>query len=448
MKKRLLYILLFVALAIIGYFITLSQFPKSASRYPFFIFLFLVDIYVWFSAGYLVRKMRKPARIGVGIIYWMPAFLMVASVVMSSFYPMTQWPHWISAYLFGVVFVFYFSKLIALIFILLSDIIRFSIFILLKTISAISKKQDKAEKVAMTRGTFLKTVGLASGGVILGTFVTGMIKWVHDFQVKQINLSFPNLPKAFDGLRIVQVSDIHLGSFPSINILNEAIELINNQNPDYVFFTGDLVNSVTDEAYRFKDSLKAIQAKNGTYSILGNHDYGDYVSWDTPEEKAKNMQALYDLFNELGWKLLDNENEIWVRGEDRIALLGVQNWSSNPRFPKHGDIDKSLEGTEGIPFKILLSHDPTHWENMISKDYPDIDLTLSGHTHGMQMGFEFKNFRWSPAQYIYKYWAGLYSTLHGDREQYLYVNRGLGVIGYMGRVGILPEITLITLESK
>lgn len=447
MNKRIIYLIIFIALSIIGYFVTISQFPKATGRYPFFIILLLMDIYVWISSKYLLNKLGRYGRAGVGLIYWMPAFLMIASVAAGALYPMTEWPHWISAYLFGIVFVFYLSKFIALVFIFFSDILRILKYAGEWMIKRFKAKPEHDGKITMSRGRFLKSVGLATGGLAMGTFITGMIKWVHDFRVREIRLRFPNLPPSFNGLRLVQISDLHLGSFPSRNIFDDAVELINAQNADYLLFTGDLVNSVTDEAFRFQDSLKAIQYKYGAYAILGNHDYGDYVSWDDPKEKEKNMQDLYDLYHKLGWHLLKNENSIISRGEDHIAILGVHNWSSNPRFPKLGDLNKSLEGIQDVPFKILLSHDPTHWQYEVEKSFPEIDLTLSGHTHGLQMGFEFKNLRWSPAQYIYKYWAGLYSAARDNQQQYLYVNRGLGVIGYQGRVGILPEITVITLES-
>jgi predicted MPP superfamily phosphohydrolase len=214
-----------------------------------------------------------------------------------------------------------------------------------------------------------------------------------------------------------------------------------------VLFTGDLVNSTTNEAIKFRESLRAIKAKERIYAVLGNHDYGDYVNWPDARSKQQNMEMLYDFYEGLGWKLLNNENDLLKRGEDEIAIVGVENWSKNKRFPAHGDVDKALDGTENTPVKILLSHDPTHWEHVVSKQRPDVDLTLSGHTHGFQFGVEFKGFKWSLAQYMYKYWAGLYNIPQNGKNQYLYVNRGLGMIGYPGRVGILPEITFIELDN-
>jgi predicted MPP superfamily phosphohydrolase len=289
----------------------------------------------------------------------------------------------------------------------------------------------------------LRTVGLATGGLFFSGMVIGMIKWASDFRVRLVNINLPQLPTAFEGMRIVQISDLHLGSWASVDPIEEVAGIISDLEPDLVLFTGDIVNYSTNEAFRFRETLKSIKAKHGVYAILGNHDYGDYVNWPTEEAKEKNLTQLFNFFDEIGWKLLRNENEIC----EKLALIGVENWSANARFPKLGDLKKATEGIKDVPVKILMSHDPTHWEKEVSINYPDIDLTLSGHTHGFQFGVELKHFRWSFAQYVYKYWAGLYQVDNAQKTQYLYVNRGLGMIGYPGRVGILPEITLINLES-
>jgi len=251
------------------------------------------------------------------------------------------------------------------------------------------------------------------------------------------------------GFRIVQISDIHLGSWVSKNELKEAVTIINDLKADVVFFTGDLVNYSTEEAYPFEQILKSVQSKYGVYSILGNHDYGDYKRWSSKEAKARNMEEMFDFYKHLGWKLLLNENQvIEIEGEE-IAIIGVENWGSMSRFQKYGDIEKAIAGVEDKPVKLLLSHDPSHWELIISKYRTTIDVTFAGHTHGAQFGIEIPGMRWSPAQYIYNYWAGLYSLLNPitNDKQYLYVNRGIGAIGYPGRVGILPEITVVDLHS-
>jgi predicted MPP superfamily phosphohydrolase len=230
--------------------------------------------------------------------------------------------------------------------------------------------------------------------------------------------------------------------------MEEAVDLINGEHADLVFFTGDLVNFQTSEAYRYKDQLKRIRARYGVYAVLGNHDYGDYVKWDDPRQKEHNLTDLVTLYREMGWHLLRNENRVVQLNDIPVAVVGVENWSTYERFSSYGDLDRSLKGTGDSMFKILLSHDPTHWDRVVSQKHPDINLTLSGHTHGFQFGVELKNFRWSPAQYMYKQWAGLYENPATDSPQYIYVNRGLGMIGYPGRIGILPEITVLELTRE
>jgi predicted MPP superfamily phosphohydrolase len=289
-------------------------------------------------------------------------------------------------------------------------------------------------------------MGYITGGLVMGTMLTGMFKWVYDFNVVKKHLHFKRLPSAFDGFKMVQISDLHLGSWDSQKPLEEAVKIINNLNPDIVLFTGDLVNFSTREAFRFASVLKQIKAPYGVYCTLGNHDYGDYVSWPSKAAKQKNMSQLYHLYKEMGWKLMNNQHTLLEKDGEQIALVGVENWGAHARFPKRGDIKKATQGLNENIFKILMSHDPTHWDYVIVPENYDIDLTLSGHTHGFQFGIETKGLKWSPAQYLYKEWAGLYKDALTPRQ--IYVNRGLGSIGYPGRIGILPEITLFQLKSE
>jgi predicted MPP superfamily phosphohydrolase len=286
--------------------------------------------------------------------------------------------------------------------------------------------------------------------MMFSSLLWGMVKWVYDFRVWREWLALPDLPPSFSGFKIVQFSDIHLGNWVLKHELEEAVDVMNDLQADIIVFTGDLVNYKTDEAIEFTDIFKKLKAKHGIYAILGNHDYGDYTHWPTKEAKEGNMQQLYDFYDELGWKLLRNENVELTKGDDKIALLGVENWGSMKRFPKYGDLDKAVSGVEDAPVKILLSHDPTHWQYKIQDFKHTIDLTLAGHTHGGQFGFEFPGMRWSPVQYAYRFWAGMYQKRNTKTEgkQHLYVNRGIGTIGYPGRVGIRPEITLIELQSE
>jgi len=213
-----------------------------------------------------------------------------------------------------------------------------------------------------------------------------------------------------------------------------------------IFFTGDLVNYKTGEAYRFENILNKLKAGYGIFATLGNHDYGDYTRWPSQTAKMKNLTDLYEFFDRLGWKLLNNEHHLLENEDGQLAVIGVENWGAYSRFPKYGDIEKAAAGTEDAAVKLLLSHDPTHWDVVISKKYPDIDVTFAGHTHGFQFGIDTRRVKWSPAQWVYKHWAGMYQNPAAtEKPQYLYVNRGLGTIGYPGRVGILPEITLFEL---
>ncbi len=271
----------------------------------------------------------------------------------------------------------------------------------------------------------------------------GIVSGAHDYRIRKRVINFPNLPGAFDGIRIAQLSDIHMGSFFDKTAVTGGIDMLLREKPDMVFFTGDLVNNEAKEVNDYVDIFSKIHAPLGVYSTLGNHDYGDYRSWHTPDAKKKNLQDLIEAHKTLGWDIMLNEHRsVMVSGEE-IALIGVENWGAG-RFSKYGDLKKSHKGTENIPFKILLSHDPSHWDAQVRPNFGDIDLTFSGHTHGFQFGIEIGDFKWSPSQYLYKQWADLYR----EGNQYLYVNRGFGYIGYPGRVGILPEITIIELRRK
>jgi len=297
---------------------------------------------------------------------------------------------------------------------------------------------DGAEGI--TRSVFLSWLGVAVGGSLLGTLIYGFSN-KYKYQVKRIKLAYENLPPAFKGLKVIQISDIHSGSFTDKIAVEKGVQLILNEKPDLILFTGDLVNDRATEMEMYLDVFKKINAPLGVYSTLGNHDYGDYVQWETKEAKMDNLEQLKGVHKLLGWDLLMNEHRILERNGDKIALLGIENWGAKGRFPKYGRMEKAYPGTENIPFKILMSHDPSHWDAQVRTAYPTIDLMLAGHTHGMQFGIEIPGFKWSPVQLMYKQWAGLYE----EGKQKLYVNRGYGFIGYPGRVGILPEITVFEL---
>jgi hypothetical protein len=259
-----------------------------------------------------------------------------------------------------------------------------------------------------------------------------------------LKIAFDDLPSAFKGLKIVQISDIHTGSFDNHDAVAQGIKKVMDESPDIIFFTGDLVNNHAAEVdARYREIFSTLKAPMGVYSILGNHDYGDYIQWSSEQAKKDNINHLKQIHAAMGWRLLLNEHIELQRGTDKIALLGIENWGAKGGFAKYGDMRKAYTGLpeKNIPFKILLSHDPSHWHAQVVPEYGEVNLTLSGHTHGMQFGVEIPGFKWSPVQYMYKEWAGLYQ----QGKQYLYVNRGFGFLGYPGRLGILPEITVIEL---
>jgi predicted MPP superfamily phosphohydrolase len=295
--------------------------------------------------------------------------------------------------------------------------------------------------VSEGRREFIRKTSALIGLFPMALMTWGIFRTAGNFKIHRVTLRFASLPKAFKGLRIVQISDIHTGSFFSKDRMEEAVREIENLKPDLVIFSGDLVNNRSDECDPYVEILARIKAPMGVYSTLGNHDYGDYEPWKSAEEKRENFQQMLALHERMGWRLLMNEHVIFERQGEKITLLGVENWGANLRFPKYGKLAEAYAGTEDIPVKMLISHDPSHWDAQVMKEYSDINLTFSGHTHGFQFGVEIPGIKWSPSQWVYSQWAGLYEK----SGCYLYVNRGLGCIGYMGRVGIRPEITCFEL---
>jgi uncharacterized protein len=306
----------------------------------------------------------------------------------------------------------------------------------------------RMRKQSWTRFRIFISMGLLAGTFTALLIFSGFFFWVYNFKVHTIEIKVKDLPNDLDGLRIVQLSDIHLGSWLSHKPFQRAMEMVNAQHPDLILFTGDLVNFVTSEAYPFEEDLHKLKAPLGIFAILGNHDYGDYVKWDTPEEHKKNNKDLESFYNKLGWKLMNNTHSVIYKGMDSLVILGVENWSANKMWGRRGDLKKAISGVEQVKTKILMSHDPTHWDKEVLPLYPGILLTLSGHTHAMQMGYEIGDYRWSPSVWLFPRWGGLYEVQSKGNIQYLNVNRGLGHLGFPGRVGIRPEITLIILTKE
>lgn len=327
---------------------------------------------------------------------------------------------------------FLLPKIFIAFFLIIDDVIRLFQFGIEKITT------DKTQYPA--RRKFLSLLGLGVAGVFSALILDGVAFGKYRHRVRRVKLKIAGLPQAFKGYKIIQLSDVHSGSFQNPEKLKNAFQLINEQNPDLILFTGDMVNNTADEFERMMPLFQAINAKDGKFSVLGNHDYGDYVEWNSEIEKADNLAKLIHLQEETGFKMLRNQNVSIDKNGEKIYILGVENWGLKP-FPQHGDLDKALENVPSEATKILLSHDPTHFDEVVKKHSKKIHLTLSGHTHGMQFGLDLKNIRWSPVQYRYKKWADLYES----DGRYLYVNRGFGVLAYPGRVGINPEITLFEL---
>ena len=312
-----------------------------------------------------------------------------------------------------------------------------------RLIKAIFRKPTNAPRIP-SRRKFVSTLGWGLAAIPFASILYSIFKGKYNYKVWKYTLYFDNLPKAFDGYRITQISDIHCGSFDNYEKIRYGVELINSQKSDVILFTGDLVNNLANEVHNWKSLFATLQAPDGVFSIMGNHDYGDYSSWETSEAKQQNLEHLFQLQKQMGWQLLLNEHCYLERNGEKIALIGVENWGHG-RFSKYGDLNKAMEGINTEDFKILMSHDPTHWQEVVLPENKDIQLTLSGHTHGMQCGIEIPEWlKWSPSQYIYKYWGGMYE----EGGKYLNVNRGFGYHAFPGRLGVWPEITVIELKTK
>jgi uncharacterized protein len=410
------------------------------------ILLIFIDLYFYQALRTVMIGSSIARKNMVFYIYWGFTLFSFLLFVTPVFIPFQEWPKIIRVYLFAFVIMVLISKIIGSVFIAVDDIIRLFRWIGSYFVKAPESTGDEVLKNphAISRLKFLNYIALGMAVIPFSSFIYGMVKGAFDYKVHRLKVVLPNLPDSFNGLRIVQISDIHSGSFVSTSPLEEAVKIVNQQKADIVFFTGDLVNDRAVEVEPFIEVLSKITAPMGVYSTLGNHDYGDYVSWDSPEAKRANLEDLKKKHAELGWKLMMNEHVALEKGNDKIALIGIENWGGNLNFPKYGDLKKAYAGTENYPVKLLLSHDPSHWEKQVKPEYKDIDITFSGHTHGFQFGIEIPGFKWSPSQYVYKEWAGLYT----NENQHIYVNRGLGFLGYPGRVGILPEITVMELYNS
>jgi hypothetical protein len=351
-------------------------------------------------------------------------------------------PHLLRNIYIAFVLGFVVGKILILLVMLIDDIRRLITWLITSLAYGNSTDQGAAAG-GIERSVFLKQMALVLGGISVLGFTSG-IRNRYSYRVRKIKLKLDSLPASFRGLRIAQRSDIHTGSFDDHEAVAHGIQRVLDQNADIIFFTGDLVNNHADEVdAKYQEIYSRLKAPMGVYSTLGNHDYGDYVQWPSKQDKIDNLERLKKMHGDIGWRLMMNEHVVLERGADKIAIVGIENWSAKANFPKYGDMKKAYAGLKekNVPFKILLSHDPSHWHEQVVPEYGDIQLTLSGHTHGMQFGVDSKWLKWSPVQYMYKEWAGLYT----EGQQNLYVNRGFGFLGYPGRLGVMPEITVFEL---
>lgn len=404
----------------------------------------LVDFYVFMAVRAVSADASPRNRIIIYSIYWVLSFIALASIIGIFTLNSDGISRNIKTHYFSILLGLFLAKLITAIFLLLDDIRRLFQWIYIKIFVQQPTSISDAHDNSISRSVFLSWLGMAVGTTFLGTLIYGFSN-KYSYVIKRKKLFFKNLPDAFDGFKMVHISDIHAGSFTNKSAVEKGIKMILNEQSDLIIFSGDLVNDRATEMAPYMDTFSKIKAPYGVYSTLGNHDYGDYVQWPhNGISKKENLENLKKIHADLGWKLLMNEHVVIEKNQQQIAVLGVENWGSKARFPKYGDLKKAHLGAESIPFKVLISHDPSHWDAQIRPQYPDIDLTLSGHTHGMQFGVDIPGLKWSPVQYVYKHWAGLYQ----ENNQQLYVNTGFGFLGYPGRVGILPEITVLELKKS
>lgn len=410
---------------------------------------FLITIALCGIAEYysfvIIRSALKPLspawRIVITSLYLL---LSAAAWVSVLFLKQINWdllPDMLRNFTIAFVMGFFIGKLLIAFVMLLDDVRRIFLWAGLEMLP----ERKAASKVAgngISRSLFLKQVALLLGATALGGFIYG-ISNRYNYRIKRISLKLDNLPAAFRGLKILQLSDIHAGSFDNPDAVAKGVATAMEEQADIIFFTGDLVNNTTAELKPYMDIFSRLRAPMGVYSILGNHDYGDYVTWPSEAAKMENLETMKAAQQQMGWRLLLNEHVVLEKDNECLAVIGIENWSAKLHFPRHGDLTQAYAGLEEapVPLKILLSHDPSHWDAQVTSRFSDIDLTLSGHTHGMQFGVEIPGFKWSPVKYVYQRWAGLYR----QGKQHLYVNRGFGFLGYPGRLGILPEITVIEL---
>ena len=409
-------------------------------RNPVFISILLmvliaIDFYIYQVLKHLLQGSGAGIRTAVRLLYWTLCIICLGAILL---FPYFTNPY-LRQYIFSISIGWMITQLVMALVFLIDDIRRGTFWAVGK-ISTASGAQFLNTENGIPRSTFLSWLGVGLASSLFISLIYGFGN-KYNYRIVKKSISLKGLPAVFKGFKIIHISDIHSGSLQDKMAVQKGIDLIKAQNPDLVLFTGDLVNDRATEMQNWMDVFSQVKAPHGVFSTLGNHDYGDYVKWDTKEAKQQNLNDLMQVHANLGWRLLMNENVKIEKEGAHFHLVGIENWSAKARFPKYGKLEDAMSGINASLPVILLSHDPSHWEAEVIPKYPEVQLMLSGHTHGMQFGLENPYFKWSPVQWVYKQWAGMYQT----EKQQLYVNRGFGFLGYPGRVGILPEITLIEL---
>ncbi len=432
--KKALSLALFFSGAIALILILFSFFPKYQGVLIFLFVFLLGDLVLWVLVRKRILCLKPLTRILLTLLYWLPAASLAALVLFGFFRPFILWNVTVKAILLSLLMMTIVAKMIPLLISLLSRLIGLLSYLLFNA-----------------RAAWLRWIELGAwitGGLFWLTLGLGMITWVYDFKVTTVDFPSARVPASFNNFRIVQFSDVHLGNWTCREKLKEAVARINELKPDLIVFTGDMFTFSTAEGKGFSQYLKQLHARYGIVAIMGNHDYGDYVRWENPLAKNMNLEDLHRFYKDLGWNLLLNRSLSIKSGPDSINIIGVQNWGATKRFQRYGDIIKAEHGINRSCFCLLLSHDPSYWDSIICRQHPEIDLTLSGHTHGGQLGIESGTLKWSILSWSNPLWGGFYTKNKAGFTSSLYVNRGLGTVGYAGRVGIRPEITLIILHSK
>jgi predicted MPP superfamily phosphohydrolase len=420
---------------------------KALSLLFWIIIEILVDRYALTGIHGAFPKWRLLKSKAFAIFYWGCSGLVVAALLTGAYADFAGTG--VRAGCLLATFLLLICKVVFILFVFADDIRRKMISkkktvpVATQTIPPATEIPAKASADAIPRSEFLLKAGLLAAAVPLAAIKKAMPKGSYDYHVLYQTMYLPNLPKAFDGLRIGQISDIHSGSFYNKTAVLGGVEMLLREKTDVIFFTGDLVNGEASEMIDYQDIFSKVKAPLGVFSTLGNHDYGDYGDWSSVVDKKRNHKDLIATHKNMGWDLLLNENRRFKVGNEEIGILGIENWSEYSRFPKYGRMDLATKNTDDLPVKLLLSHDPSHWRAEVLPKYPQIDAMFAGHTHGMQFGVRTEHFQLSPITYVYNEWAGHYQ----ESKQQLYVNVGFGFVGLTGRVGILPEITIFTLKA-